>query len=75
MPVPPNLGIVHGRDPTLLAGSDAAGFVLFGVFLVALVVLGVVVVSWAIKRDRAGRRRMAEEQEGAPPEAAPGDRS
>jgi len=64
---------VHGRAPALLAASDVAGFVLFGVFLVALVVLGVVTVTWAVRRDRAGRRRMMEEQEGEAREPTAGE--
>lgn len=57
----------------MLAASDVAGFVLFGVFLIALVVLGVVTVSWAVKRDRAGRRRMMEEQGAEVREPGPGE--
>lgn len=57
----------------MLAASDVAGFVLFGVFLVALVVLGVVTVTWAVRRDRAGRRRMMEEQEGEAREPTAGE--
>lgn len=68
---PPNLGSVHGLAPTLLAASDVVGFVLFGVFVVALGVLGVVAVSWAVKHDRAGRRRMLEDHPETGPDATP----
>ncbi|MGO8862424.1 MAG: hypothetical protein ACLQRH_16920 [Acidimicrobiales bacterium] len=39
---------------TMLA-SNAPFDVLFGIFVVALVVLVVIVLTWAIRRDRAGR--------------------
>jgi hypothetical protein len=39
----------------LLASSDVTFFVLFGVFVAALVVLCVIVLRWAIRRDSAGR--------------------
>lgn len=46
-----------------LAASIAFS-VVFGVFVVAMVVLAVVVVTWAVRRDRRGRddydRRMLE---------------
>ena len=38
-----------------LLASDTAFFVTFGIFVVALVALIVIVLTWAIRRDRAGR--------------------
>ena len=35
--------------------TDAAFFVIFGIFVVAMLTLAVVVVLWAVRRDRAGR--------------------
>ena len=61
--------------PSLVA-SATAGFVLFGVFVVAFVVLAVITLRWAVRRDRAGRaqwvqRRAEEEQAAAKKKAAP----
>ncbi len=36
-------------------GSDPAFYAVFGVFVAAFVVLAVVTVRWAVRRDRAGR--------------------
>jgi len=44
-----------GVVPTVLLGADVAFDAVFSVFVVAFVVLAVVTVRWAIKRDRAGR--------------------
>ena len=41
-------------DAVLLAANLAFAIV-FGVFVVALVVLGVVTMAWAVRRDRLGR--------------------
>ena len=46
-----------------LPGSSTAAFaVVFGIFMVALVVLVVWVAIWAIRRDSAGRRRWEAER-------------
>lgn len=39
----------------MLTASNVAFDVAFGIFLVALAVLFVVVLTWAIRRDRQGR--------------------
>jgi hypothetical protein len=38
------------------AAQDAAFYFFFGVFVVGFVVLSVLTLRWAIRRDRAGRR-------------------
>jgi hypothetical protein len=39
-----------------LVASDSVAFgVIFGIFVAALLVLVVIVVLWAVRRDRAGR--------------------
>jgi hypothetical protein len=47
--------------PVLLA-SDVAGYVLFGLFVVALVVLVVITMAWVIRRDRALRAEWRQRQ-------------
>jgi hypothetical protein len=47
--------------PVLLA-SDTAGYVLFGLFVVALVVLVVITLAWVIRRDRALRAEWRQRQ-------------
>jgi len=42
-------------DAVLLAANTAFA-VVFGVFVVALVVLAVITLRWAVRRDRAGRK-------------------
>jgi hypothetical protein len=49
--------------------SDTAFFVLFGIFVVAVVVLAVIVLTWAFRRDKAGRADWLQRQEGEPPRA------
>jgi hypothetical protein len=39
----------------MLVAADAAFIVVFGVFVVAFVVLAAITVTWAVRRDRAGR--------------------
>jgi hypothetical protein len=58
-------------------GTPPAFYAVFGVFLAALVVLAVVTVRWAVRRDRAGRaewvrRRAAAEHGGSLDGAANG---
>jgi len=59
---------VHQLPLPLLA-SNTAFAVIFGIFLVSLVVLIVVTLTWAIRRDRAGRAAWtARQQQKAAPE-------
>jgi len=39
----------------VLIASNVAFAIVFSIFIVAMVVLAVVVLLWAIRRDRAGR--------------------
>jgi hypothetical protein len=59
-------------DPvrSLLASDSVAFGVIFGIFLVALLVLIVIVLRWAIRRDRQGRELWKQRQAStmAPPE-------
>ncbi|HVB92408.1 MAG TPA: hypothetical protein VND70_09955 [Acidimicrobiales bacterium] len=48
---------------------DTAFFVLFGIFVAAFVVLAVAVLTWAIRRDRAGRDAWLRRREGELPPA------
>ena len=41
--------------PVPMAGADVAFFVVFGAFAAAVVVLSVITMRWAVRRDRAGR--------------------
>jgi hypothetical protein len=43
------------RPRPLLAADDVAFAVLFGIFIVALLTLIVIVLTWVIRRDRQGR--------------------
>lgn len=52
-------------------GVDAAFVAVFAVFVVAFVVLAVVTIRWAVKRDRAGRAEWLARQASA--DAAAGD--
>jgi O-antigen/teichoic acid export membrane protein len=58
---------------SLLAASDAAFGIVFGLFVVAFIALTVLTISWAVRRDRpkreAWRRRMEDEYRarGGPP--------
>jgi hypothetical protein len=45
--------------------TDAAFFVIFGVFVVALLVLAVIVIVWAVRHDIAGRQAWRERQAAA----------
>lgn len=58
-----------------LAAENTAFVVVFSVFLVALVVLSVITVTWAVRRDKAGwrewrRRQFERRSDGGP--ALPG---
>jgi hypothetical protein len=58
-----------------VTGADAAFDVVFGAFVVAVVVLSVITLRWALRRDRAGRaqwlRRRREELGGGARGPAP----
>jgi heme exporter protein D len=62
--------------PALVLAStgNAAFFVIFGIFVVAMLVLVVVVVRWAVRHDLAGRKAWRERQRaaGTPPHDPPG---
>ncbi|HUZ08610.1 MAG TPA: hypothetical protein VMU76_00360 [Acidimicrobiales bacterium] len=64
--------------PFSAPASEVAFGIVFGVFVVAIAVLAVVTVTWAVRRDRPGReawrRRMSESGEGADPTGADGRR-
>ncbi len=51
--------------------ADVAFYVVFGVFVVAIVVLAVIVIVWAVRHDVAGRQAWRARQEarlhGEPP--------
>ncbi len=56
------------------SATDTAFFVIFGLFVVAMVVLAVIIVVWAVRHDLAGRKAWRQRQEAAerpPPRAAP----
>jgi hypothetical protein len=54
--------------------TDAAFFVIFGIFVVALLVLAVIVIVWAVRHDVAGRQAWRERQAAAQryPRSPPG---
>ena len=43
--------------------ADAAFYVVFGIFVVAFVVLAVIVIVWAVRHDVAGRQAWRARQE------------
>jgi hypothetical protein len=45
-----------------LLASNAAFFIVFGIFVIALLVLVVVTSVWVIRRDKAGRAAWLERQ-------------
>jgi hypothetical protein len=55
-----------------LAASNTAFFVIFGVFVVAFVVLAFITVRWAIRRDRSGRQAWEEQRQTKSPPVPPG---
>jgi hypothetical protein len=65
--------------PQPLLASDTAFAVVFGIFVVAMLTMIVIVLRWAIRRDRTGRAAWRQrQQEGstaaegdAPPNARP----
>jgi hypothetical protein len=56
----------------VLAASDTAFFVIFGIFVVAFVVLAFITVRWAIRRDRTGRQAWEEQRRAGSPPVPPG---
>lgn len=55
----------------VVGGSDAPFLAVFGVFVAAFLVLAVVTLRWAVRRDRAGRAEWLRRQDPAQP-ADPG---
>jgi len=49
--------------PRPLLASDVAFGVLFGIFILALLVLIVIVLTWAIRRDKQGRAAWRQRQQ------------
>ena len=51
--------------PALLLASagNTAFFVIFGIFVVAVIALAVIVIMWAVRHDVAGRRAWRARQE------------
>jgi hypothetical protein len=51
--------------PALLLASagNTAFFVIFGIFVVAMIALAVIVIMWAVRHDLAGRRAWRARQE------------
>jgi hypothetical protein len=51
--------------PALLLASagNTAFFVIFGVFVVAMITLAVIVIMWAVRHDLAGRQAWRARQE------------
>jgi hypothetical protein len=62
------MALAHILDTS---AGNAAFYVVFGLFVVAMIVLAAVVIVWAVRHDIAGRaawrRRQEERAEGAPP--------
>jgi hypothetical protein len=62
--------------PALLLASagNTAFYVIFGIFVVAMVTLVVIVIMWAVRHDLAGRAawRARQEARGQPPPDPPG---
>ena len=72
MPCPP-----QGRGPSALllaSAGNTAFFVIFGIFVVAIIALAVIVIMWAVRHDLAGRKAWRERQEagGSSPPDPPG---
>lgn len=63
--MPPTLAAAAG---TVLGAADAAFYPVFAVFVAAFVVLTVVTVRWAVRRDRAGRTEWTLRQQSRGPD-------
>ena len=48
-----------------LLATNAAFFVVFGIFVVAMIVLIVIIIMWAVRNDVAGRRAWRARQQAA----------
>jgi hypothetical protein len=61
----------------LATAGDTAFYVIFGLFVVAMLVLVVIVIVWAVRHDIDGRRAWRERQQarGQGPPAPPGGTS
>ena len=59
-------------EPAGLLGASLAFEVVFGVFLAAMAALAVVVVAWALRRDRAGREDWRGRHRTSSPTSGPG---
>ena len=59
--------------PALLLASagNTAFFVIFGIFVVAVIALAVIVIMWAVRHDLAGRQAWRERQEARAPGPRP----
>lgn len=53
-------------------GASAAFYAVFSLFLVAFAVLTIITLTWAVRRDRAGRRDWLERRRQERPSATPG---
>lgn len=59
----------------LASAGNTAFFVIFGIFVVAMLVLVVIVIMWAVRHDMAGRKAWRARQQSrlqAPPSDPPG---
>jgi hypothetical protein len=58
----------------LASAGNTAFFVIFGIFVVALLALVVIVIMWAVRHDMAGRKAWRTRQEARvqPPPDRPG---
>ena len=58
----------------LASAGNVAFFVIFGIFVVAMLALAVIVILWAVRHDVAGRRawRARQESRVQPPRDPPG---
>jgi hypothetical protein len=61
----PALAVPVSPVPAATAG-DSAFYVIFGIFVVAMLVLVVLVLVWAIRHDVAGRRAWRARHDGGP---------
>jgi hypothetical protein len=58
----------------LASAGNTAFFVIFGIFVVAMLALVVIVIMWAVRHDMAGRKawRARQESRVQPPPEQPG---
>ena len=55
----------------LASAGNTAFFVIFGIFVVAMLALVVIVIMWAVRHDMAGRKDWRTRQESRPPPPDP----